>query len=109
MTQTTVYRSMNGKDCDRADQALREDFLTLQKRLAEQVERLRPSPYASMQYEEDVKALRGFFKRCIEAGREYILESQAWIERHSDEVKAGAVERVRQQVQELKQQQEQAA
>lgn len=79
MTQETIYRSLNGKDFDRPDLALLEDFHVLRHLLAVEVDSLIVCGHAPLRYEEQVKHLREHFKRCVEAGRVYIAEYQEFI------------------------------
>jgi hypothetical protein len=84
MTQETVYRSLNGKNFDRPDLALLEDFHVLRHRLAQEVDSIMPFGQVPMRYEEQIKTLRERFKAFVEAGRTYIAAYQASLNRQPD-------------------------
>lgn len=109
MIQTTVFKSMTGRTFDRPDLALHDDFLTLRKMLAEEVDRLIPYGQAPMRYEEHVKQLREHFKRCIEAGRSYIAAYQESIKGDDTPHAKAVIDGLKKQAQELTEKKEQAA
>lgn len=109
MTSSTVFRSIAGRDFDRPDLALHDDFLTLRRLLAQEADRLIPFGQAPMRYEENVKELHRHFKRCVEAGRAYIAAYQDYIKGDTAPHPKAVIDDLKKQAQELTEKQEQAA